>query len=206
MGDSAKQSGLSWWAANTSTADENTTKTRTAPGEIVPVGNSRTAVLGFAASIFRSTNRLNPIAALRAPIIATAIHRICEGRTSVPSIASATPLNANGSAKRLWENFIILPYVKARFSKVMIFKLSANAGEPCYSETTLSLACFSPLPVPSPHPRSPALHPENARARRNTGRPEARTPLRCNGDWCKGIRFRHWHIPPAKCHAHPVHP
>ena len=43
-------------------------------GTTVPAGSARSAVRGLAASIRRSTRRLKPMAALRAPTIATTIH------------------------------------------------------------------------------------------------------------------------------------
>ena len=49
-GDSAKQSGPSFHAANTNTADETTTNTAASPRVIAPRGSSRIAVRGLSAS------------------------------------------------------------------------------------------------------------------------------------------------------------
>ena len=75
-GDRYRHSGLSRSAAHTSSADDNRTISHTALVETTPCGSSRLLVRGLAASIWRSARRLNPMAALRAPTIASAIQPI----------------------------------------------------------------------------------------------------------------------------------
>ena len=72
-GDSLSAKRLSRHAAKTSSAQLTTTNTVTNAGVTNPAGNARIAVRGFPASMLRSAKRLNPMAALRAPTIATTI-------------------------------------------------------------------------------------------------------------------------------------
>ncbi len=69
--------------------------------EIIPAGISRTAVLGFFASMVLSAQRLNAIAAERAKTIQSKIFpvnaQLKENENSV--IAKVNPIAANGSAK-----------------------------------------------------------------------------------------------------------
>jgi hypothetical protein len=69
----------------------------------LPRGSSHALVLGFRASNLRSARRLKPIAALRAPTIATTTHRKVLGVTGWVGHASANDAKANGSAKIVWE-------------------------------------------------------------------------------------------------------
>ena len=81
-------------------------------GEMRPDGMSRPAVRGFFASISRSTQRLNPIAALRAN---TMHPSSCSSRTQVNRApgsrkASKKATSANGKAKTVCANFTSEPY------------------------------------------------------------------------------------------------
>ena len=67
-----------------------------------PLGISRDAVRGFAASNRASTRRLNPIAALRAVTMHTTIQTTCRHVTGCCREASSAPVNANGSANTEW--------------------------------------------------------------------------------------------------------
>src|SRR5262245_5160828 len=101
-GDSAKHTAFSREAANTNTRDETTTKA-TASGRLIrPLGSSRADVRGFNASRRASAIRLNPIAALRAPTMATKIHATFVQVTGTCRAASTAPASANGSANTLW--------------------------------------------------------------------------------------------------------
>ena len=64
------------------------------------------AVRGFRASISASISRFSPMAAVRAPTMASRIQNswAAEGR---PRAASSAPVKAKGRAKRVWENLII---------------------------------------------------------------------------------------------------
>jgi len=75
-GDSAKQSGDSFQAANTKTAEAIVTNNTASGRVIAPRGNSRMAVRGLRASYRASTRRLKPMAALLAATIATTIQRM----------------------------------------------------------------------------------------------------------------------------------
>ena len=72
-GDSTKHNQLSCDAATMNANDISSTKTVASIGDTRPVGISRFAVRGFAASNRASTRRLNPMAALRAVTIHTTI-------------------------------------------------------------------------------------------------------------------------------------
>src|SRR5215813_3928847 len=93
-------------AAMKKSADDATVKTATNRALSSPAGIARNFVLGFAASNSRSTSRLNAIAAERAPIIATTIHKI-RSHAGRPLAASTAPRNANGSAKSVCSILII---------------------------------------------------------------------------------------------------
>ena len=97
--------------------------------EIIPAGISRIAVRGFLASKLLSSQRLKAIAALRAktiqrmtnnnlkpmvlqfgddqPIISFKLHSPGRGSLSIPR---QNPINANGIAKIVCENFTRLKY------------------------------------------------------------------------------------------------
>ena len=62
-----------------------------------PAGRWRCAVRGFSASMWRSISRFADIPSVRAPTIATVIHRNAPHDGS-PSAASTMPVYANGSA------------------------------------------------------------------------------------------------------------
>jgi hypothetical protein len=64
---------LSFHAAKMNTSDAMPTATLASATRSRPAGSSRCRVRGFRASISRSTIRLNPIAANRAPVNATTI-------------------------------------------------------------------------------------------------------------------------------------
>ena len=72
----------------------------------VPFARARSRVLGFRRSKSISTNRLNAIAALRAPTMATRIHVSCHQRGN-PPLASNAPIKANGNANTVCSNLII---------------------------------------------------------------------------------------------------
>ncbi len=78
----------------------------TCPGDTSPIGSARLFVLGFSASIPRSAQRLNPMAAERAPTMATVIQRTVL-HDGMPRAASSAPVKANGSAKIVCSNLII---------------------------------------------------------------------------------------------------
>ena len=107
-GESARHSGFSMAAAATSAAADTTTKTHTLARESTPRGSSRPAVRGLRASIAWSARRLNPIAALRAPTIATTIHRSVRQGTRPPP-ASTAEASANGSAKTECDSLTMRP-------------------------------------------------------------------------------------------------
>ncbi len=67
-----------------------------------PAGNSRLAVRGLRASNPASTSRLNPIAALRAATMQSAIHTSRIHSKSTRREASNAPTSANGSANTEW--------------------------------------------------------------------------------------------------------
>src|SRR6185369_6532448 len=81
-------------------------KTVTFPLLICPAGIAREAVRGFFASISASISLFSPMAAVRAPIMASRIQSACAADGS-PRAASRAPVKANGSAKSVWENLII---------------------------------------------------------------------------------------------------
>ena len=84
------------------------TKENAATVEIFPAGISLFAVRGFFASIFRSANRLNPMAALRAQIMQAITNKnvFQLKKYSSREMAKKYPINAKGSAKTVWLNFI----------------------------------------------------------------------------------------------------
>lgn len=77
-------------------------------GDIFRVGNSRPLVRGFFASIFRSTNRLKPMAALRAETIATNIHTnsLITGVAELAASPNSIPQSAKGNANKVCENLM----------------------------------------------------------------------------------------------------
>ena len=86
--------------------DETAVNRITWAGVTSPMGRARTLVLGFSASKNRSAQRLNPMAAERAPTMATVIQRIVlHGGT--PLAASSAPVKAKGKAKIVCSNLII---------------------------------------------------------------------------------------------------
>ncbi len=102
-GDNAKHSGPRLHAEKMKTIEATTTNRMASRFDMTPRGSSRVAVRGLSASKFASTNRLKPIAALRAATIATTIH---SARTAISAlspeafllIASRAPVSANGNA------------------------------------------------------------------------------------------------------------
>ena len=111
-GDSARASGLSFQAASTSTPAHAAVKAATAPGLTCPAGRARPAVRGLAASIRRSTSRLNAIAALRAPTMATTIQKTVRHEGHPPA-ASSIPRKANGRANSVCSILIISSTVES---------------------------------------------------------------------------------------------
>src|SRR5512147_3068739 len=103
------------YAAKTRTSDETAVNRATWPGFTSPCGRARMLVRGFAASKVRSAQRLNPMAADRAPTMATVIQRIVrhDGR---PPAASRALVNAKGSAKMVCSNLIISRMILILFS------------------------------------------------------------------------------------------
>src|SRR5215510_3345508 len=84
------------------TADDTTTKSAASRRDIAPRGSSRIAVRGLSASKRASTRRLKPIAALRAPTMATTIQSTCHHENGCVRQASSAPVSANGSANTEW--------------------------------------------------------------------------------------------------------
>src|SRR3712207_5295696 len=109
-GASANVNQLSEYAASRNNATEAIKNDHAKPTESFPLGNSRFAVRGFAASKRRSMMRLKVIAAERAPNIATVIQRICR-HAGKPSAARTAPRKAKGSANKVCSNFIIASVV-----------------------------------------------------------------------------------------------
>src|SRR4051812_31551121 len=105
-GESARASGLSCQAARTRRRALAAMNRETAAGETSPAGRARLAVRGLAASIFRSISRFHPMAALRAPTMATTIQSTVR-QTGQPWAASIIPRKANGRAKIVCSNLII---------------------------------------------------------------------------------------------------
>ena len=95
-------------------ADETTTSSSTSPTPTSPRGRCREAVRGLAASIVRSTSRLNAIAAVRAVTMQSrmpSVPRMApvgELQSSAGSppqrIAISAAIAANGRAKIVWLN------------------------------------------------------------------------------------------------------
>jgi len=113
-GESQKQSGLRNHAAMTSAAAPTNTSNHALKRLSWRCGRCRMAVRGLAASNLRSTMRLNAIAAVRAPTIASRISNNVRhsGTGAVPSsLSNATSMeaSANGSAKIVCENFTNSP-------------------------------------------------------------------------------------------------
>ena len=105
-GDRASASGFSRQAATTSSAADTTVNTPTALLVMSPAGMARIAVRGLSASMPASATRLNAIAQLRAPTMATSIQpRTPHGGT--PPAAKKALMTANGSAKTVCSNLII---------------------------------------------------------------------------------------------------
>ena len=101
-GASSKHSRLNCAAAATNATDITTTNSVASVVDIRPLGSSRPAVRGFAASKRASTNRLKPIAALRAAIMQTMIQAACRHVTACCLDANSAPVSANGSANIEW--------------------------------------------------------------------------------------------------------
>ena len=89
MGISFRQSGFSCEAARKKIAKERMTKSTTSPVFSRPAGSALFSVLGFRRSIALSIRRLSPIAALRAPTIASEIQPASAHVGSRPSIVTA---------------------------------------------------------------------------------------------------------------------
>src|SRR5208283_226202 len=105
-GHNFRQSGLRQYAATMSTAKEIAMKITASLTFMLPDGISLLRVLGFPASIFRSTTLFIPIAPDRAPTIAIAIHTICL-TGGMPDAARSAAVNAKGRAKTEWAILII---------------------------------------------------------------------------------------------------
>src|SRR6185436_11255901 len=117
-GDREKASGLSSQEAKTRRAALAATKRATQRGETRPAGRARPAVRGLAASIRRSTRRLNPMAALRAPTMAATIQSTVH-HAGHPPAARTMPRNANGRANSVCSNLIISSTVESERRKGM---------------------------------------------------------------------------------------
>src|SRR5215471_17286961 len=106
MGERNSVRRLSIAAPKTNTAMDTSTKPPTKPLVSVPAGIARIAVLGFAASSFASTNRLNAMAAERAATMQTTIQHNTLSEGQAPA-ASTAPVKAKGSAKMECSHLII---------------------------------------------------------------------------------------------------
>ena len=95
-------------AAATRAAAERATNAQTSRRVRRPDGSSRAAVRGLRASSSWSASRLKPMAALRAPTMATRIHSTCRGGGAPPAARNAAA-RANGRAKTECESLIIRP-------------------------------------------------------------------------------------------------
>src|SRR5687768_4178640 len=102
IGDRTAHSVLRRDAPSTNTIDDTATKTAASVMVMAPRGSSRIAVRGFNASNLASTNRLNPIAALRALTMQTTIHPTWLQENGWSRHASSAPVSANGSANTEW--------------------------------------------------------------------------------------------------------
>ena len=106
-------------------------KYSTWPGVTRPAGRARAFVRGFFASMFRSAQRLNPMAAERAPTMATETHSTVRSDGS-PSAASTMPVNAKGRANTVCSNLIIsrmiLILLSIETAAASIFVMPAGAG------------------------------------------------------------------------------
>ena len=111
MGESTRQSRPKLAAAATKAAALIAVKSAAENTVTLPVGSSRPAVRGFLASSRRSTMRLNPMAAVRAPAMATKIATTCASVMPCPRAASAVAANAKGKANKVWLNFTMRPKV-----------------------------------------------------------------------------------------------
>jgi hypothetical protein len=113
---------FSRYAAKNSRADETAVNRITWAGVTSPLGRARMLVLGFSASKTRSAQRLNPMAAERAPTMATAIQKIVRHAGS-PRAASSAPVNAKGNAKIVCSNLIISRMIFILFSMSFLKKI-----------------------------------------------------------------------------------
>ncbi len=104
-GASSAQSGFSSPADTRNTSPATITDTHACLRVSVPVGSSRFAVRAFRASNSRSAIRLNPMAAHRAPLNATATSTTCRQVTGATRLAASTPRSANGSANSVCGSF-----------------------------------------------------------------------------------------------------
>jgi len=97
-GDSARQIQPSWVVTRTKAIEAPTTRATASPDDMTLRGSSRFAVRGFNASNRASTNRLNPMAAVRAVTMAATIHRTRVTVRGVCRAANRAPTRANGRA------------------------------------------------------------------------------------------------------------
>jgi hypothetical protein len=104
-GESMPHSGLSCHAAYTNTIDATVTAATASVTRSMPLGISRCRVRGLRASMSRSTMRLKPIAAKRAPVKASTIQPIIGHVTGDRYDASTTPTSANGNANNVCGSF-----------------------------------------------------------------------------------------------------
>jgi hypothetical protein len=93
-------------AATTNAAADSATNAHTSRRDRSPAGSSRPAVRGFRASSSWSARRLKPMAALRAPTMATRIQTTCR-REGAPPAARTAAAMAKGRAKTECESLII---------------------------------------------------------------------------------------------------
>ena len=97
-GDSARQIQPSWVVTRMKATEAATTRTTASPDDMTLRGSSRFAVRGFAASNRASTNRLNPMAAVRAATMAATIHATRVMVIGACRAARRAPTRANGRA------------------------------------------------------------------------------------------------------------
>src|SRR5205807_2338499 len=120
-------------------ADAIVTNAIASPIVIAPRGSSRAAVRGLSASIRASTSRLNPIAALRAPTIATTIHKTMRQVIGVCCAARSAPASANGSANTEW---------LTRTNEAYVRSFGTSTGVTLRSTATDRAECRSPDILP----------------------------------------------------------
>src|SRR5687767_3870995 len=108
-GDKIKQIQLSWYEASTKTSAATLVRTLASQTVTLPRGNSHSLLRGLSSSNSLSAKRLNPIAAVRAPTMATRIQIKFRRVTGYFGHAKATEDRANGNANTVCENRTSLP-------------------------------------------------------------------------------------------------